>query len=698
MSKDASVLIKFPSGEVEFSAGDFTTLPAVPVSLRVPNSWQVVFYTEENFQGNSVVLSAHDGEKEFNIGDTCCQSPMSMRILKDVVVIPGHIRDAEALADGLHGDGWLQKSLSENADRVPWWLDVKFGCFVHWGIYAIAAGQWNGRSCGYAEHLQRAMKINREDYKKYFVDVFNPVEFNAEEWIKTALDAGMKYFVITAKHHDGFAMYHSDAYPFDMRMTPFKRDPMAELRDACAKYNMPFGMYYSHAFDWEHPDGPGNDWEYTNGGGDKKLFEGEKGLWFDQHPELLPRVAKHYVDEKSIPQIKELIIKYRPALLWFDTPHKLPPSENLRILRAIRETDPSVIVNGRLARNQTFRSLGDYINTSDRAAEIFPTPGLWETIPTTNESYGHSTKDRSHKPPEHFIRLLAKSAYRGGGVLMNLGPTALGTIEDVDLSILKGIGDWIKINGESIYGTSRSPLPVQTFGVTTLKGNKLYLHMINDLRGQKEIVLAGLMNYVNKAYFLHDTEKKPLKTARLNDFDTLIKLPGAVEPNSVIVVEFKGELFHGGGRLVSSDVSESLHVFDADYIHAELGHGDGKTNRDFVNNFRHSEQPVIWKVRTHKKTAYELALRYSTPRDFSGGKYSLSVGGKQYVRDIVPSDKPGTDTIRIEIEGKKDIVFRPVEIVKGQFISIFGLTLTPVGALEDSIYIDEDTTDTGDLG
>jgi len=241
-------------------------------------------------------------------------------------------------------------------------------------------------------------------------------------------------------------------------------------------------------------------------------------------------------------------------------------------------------------------------------------------------------------------------------------------------------------------------LPVQTFGVTTLKGNKLYLHMINDVSCQKEIVLAGLMNYVNKAYFLHDTQKKPLETTRLNEFDTLIKLPGSVEPNSVIVVEFKGELYHGGGRFVSSEVPESLHVFDADYIHAELGHGDGKTNRDFVHNFKHSEQPVIWKVRTHKKTVYTLALKYSTPKDFSGGKYSLSVGGKQYIKEIIPSDKLTIDTIQIELEGKKDIVFRPVEINNKQFMSIFGLILTPVGNLEDSIHIDEDTTDTGDLG
>ena len=145
--------------------------------------------------------------------------------------------------------------------------------------------------------------------------------------------------------------------------------------------------------DWEHPDAPGNDWEYNNPGGDKLIGTAR---WYDTHPEWLPKAIK-YVDEKAIPQIKELLIKYHPDILWFDTPHKLPLSENIRLLKAIRETDPDVVVNGRLARNSAI-NFGDYRNTADRPAEFYPVTGNWEAIPTTNESYGYSKYDRSHKP------------------------------------------------------------------------------------------------------------------------------------------------------------------------------------------------------------------------------------------------------------------------------------------------------------
>jgi len=731
--------------ERAYASGEYPALEAFPTSVSLPQGWQAVLYEKDNFKGNSVVLSAHDGARDFVVAETVCPHPRSMRVLSGVKIVPGHKRDALALEAGLHGGktvndllgdkcseinnraNWLQKSLSEIPARMEWLTDAKFGCFVHWGVYATAGGQWKGKKVefAYAEHIQRAAFITLEEYKEHFIDKFNPVDFDARAWIRAIKDAGMKYFVITTKHHDGFAMNVSDAYPYDIRMTPFKRDIMAELRDACEEYDIPFGMYYSHAFDWEHPDAPGNDWEYTNGGGDKFLFEGEKGRWFDQHPELVPRTAKYYVDQKSIPQILELIKKYRPALLWFDTPHKLPFSENLRILQAIREADPSVIVNGRLARNQDFDSLGDYVNTGDRAAEFFPTPGNWETIPTTNESYGYSKIDRSHKPPEHFIKMLVKTAARGGTVLMNLGPTEMGVIDPVDLDILKGVGDWLKINGESYYGTVRSPLPVQTFGETTLKGNKLYLHLFEDCEGA--ITLAGMINPVDRAYLLADGEKTPLVTKRLNYYDTQIDLPAVhtdfpalhtdysalhingkrasptrqsahLPAHTVIVVEFSGELLVGGGRLVSHTAPEFLRAFDASHIPQELSHGDGKTGREYVDGFSHTEEAVIWQVRTHKRTAYKLEVKYTTLDPDCVGAYSIYVNGRRYVQAITPAKallEPIVDTFDVEIEGARDIVFRP-ETIDGNFLQLYGVKLIPQDAeLAETIYIEEDTTDTG---
>ena len=344
----------------------------------------------------------------------------------------GKERDQKAIDEAKQG--WWTASMRNHDQRIQWWREAKFGMFIHWGIYSLPGGEWKGKKVsGYAEHLMRKEKISRNEYLD-LAHQFNPVKFNAEEWILNAKKAGMKYFIITAKHHDGFAMYDSKVSDFTIaQQTSFKRDPMAELATAAKKHGIKFGFYYSHAFDWEHPDAPGNDWEYKNPGGDLNLYGGRE--WYDLHPELLEK-AKKYVDEKAIPQIRELLKKYHPDILWFDTPQKLPLSENIRILKSIREIDSNVVVNGRLVRFAD-SNFGDYKNTADRPAEFYPVTGDWEAIPTTNESYGYHKFDSSHKPVSHFIRLLASAASRGGNLLMNIGPKGDGAFDEKDMTILE---------------------------------------------------------------------------------------------------------------------------------------------------------------------------------------------------------------------------------------------------------------------
>jgi alpha-L-fucosidase len=383
-------------------------------------------------------------------------------------------RDKKAIDEAINS--WYTASMKTHGQRIQWWRDAKFGMFVHWGIYSLPAGEWKGKKVsGYAEHLMRKEKISKKDYLEV-AHQFNPVLFDADKWILDAKKAGMNYFIITAKHHDGFAMYDSKVSDFTIiKQTAFKRDPMAELAAAAKRHGMKFGFYYSHAFDWEDPDAPGNDWEYKNPGGDLGLYGGVN--WYVKHPELLPKAVK-YVDEKAIPQIKELLTKYHPDILWFDTPQKLPLSENIRILKAIRETDPNVVVNGRLVRNAN-ANFGDYKNTADRPAEFYPVEGDWEAIPTTNESYGYSKYDLSHKPSSFFIQLLAKAASRNGNLLLNIGPKGDGSFDAKDAQILTGIEKWVAKNAESIYRTHKTAMPLQNWGVSTQKGNKLYLHIFD---------------------------------------------------------------------------------------------------------------------------------------------------------------------------------------------------------------------------
>src|SRR5690606_24476848 len=337
---------------------------------------------------------------------------------------------------------------------------------------------------------------------------FNPVDFDADAWADYAKRAGMGYLIITAKHHDGFAMYPTTiASEYSISSTAFRRDPMAELAEACRRRGIRFGFYYSHAFDWEHPDAPGNDWDYDNPGGDRLL--GGKN-WFDQHPEWLPKVI-NYVDSKSIPQILELIERYQPDILWFDTPHKLPLSENLRILKTIREAAPDVVVNGRLARTGR-RNYGDYLNTADRPVEFAPVKAgeNWEAIPTTNESYGYSSTDLSHKTAAFQIRLLAKAVSRGGNLLLNIGPMGNGAFDSRDTQILDSIAPWMEKNKASVIGAEASPLPLPDWGVVTQERQTLHLHVF-DQPTDRMLFVGGLLSGVKDAHVLGSGE--PLNVA-----------------------------------------------------------------------------------------------------------------------------------------------------------------------------------------
>jgi alpha-L-fucosidase len=530
----------------------------------------------------------------------------------------------------------------------------------------------------------RIQKIPRAEYVEKAVSVFNPVKFDAEEWVQLIKSAGMKYLIITAKHHDGFAMYPSSVTRYNIRdATPFKRDPMRELADACKRHGIKFGFYYSHAIDWEHPNGPGNDWDYPNPGGDKGLHGGTQ--WFDLHPELFPRIQS-YVNDKAIPQILELLKTYKPDILWFDTPSRLPLSENIRILKVVREADPNVVVNGRLARGRGY-SFGDYKNTGDRAAEIVPTDGDWETIPTTNESYGYHRHDASHKPVSHFIQLMAKAAARGGNVLMNIGPMGDGLIDSKDAEILRGIGSWLEINGASIYSTDRTPLPVQPWGESTLKGNKIFLHVF-DWPRDGQLVVGGLKNEVSSAYLLADPKQKPLRTRRFNDSDLTINLPrtSADKSDTVIVLELKGEIKANPVRLLSGgNHANVLRSFDGELHGAGLRFGDGKAARAYVFEWRDPREWIGWRVRTNEPAEYEVSLKYTTASSENRGSYAVSVGQHVLQATVVPTriESEAATVIlgRIRLTpGNYDIAVKPVEIKGGELMRLFHLTLTPVTA------------------
>lgn len=590
------------------------------------------------------------------------------------------------------------ESLTPNAAtheaRVAWWREARFGMFVHWGPSSLLGGTWHGKKYGgYAEHIQRALKIPMATYRKEVVEQFNPTGFNAEEWIRLAKDSGVGYFIITAKHHDGFAMFDSKASDYNVvKATPFARDPMKELQAACRKQGIKFGFYYSHAFDWGEENAPGNDWDWKNPGGDKLLHGAD---WWIKFPEFLPK-ARQYVDQKAIPQLQELIRQYQPDIIWFDTPHKLPPEENVRILAAVRKEDPKIIINGRIfsGANPELFPLTDYRNTADKPAEFPPRQGDWESIPTTNESYGYNQNDLSHKSSAYFIRLLAKSAARGGNMLMNMGPMGNGKVDPKDVEIFQGIGRWMAVNSESIRGTTRTPLAVQAWGESSRKDHTLYLHVF-DWPKNGQLVVGGLKTPVKSARLLATPGAPPLNTTRQGD-DLSIQIPATAPDaaNSVIALECDGEPAADTVRLISAHVSENLlRVFDGE-LKGDLAFGPGKSTDAHVTGWDKLDEAVFWPIRISEPATFVASLCYDTPKNSRGGKregdagmeaaqvhrgaggtYEVTIGNQHFTGTVEPKNRvtvklgtvtldPGTTEIRItarEITGQE--LFRPRSIL-----------------------------------
>jgi len=363
-----------------------------------------------------------------------------------------------------------------------WWQEAKFGMFIHWGLYSHLAGEWKGQKVeGIGEWIMKRLNIPVEEYEK-IAGEFNPTDFNAEEWVSLAKEAGMKYIVITAKHHDGFAMYHSKCSKYNIvDATPFKRDPMKELAEACNKAGIKLCFYYSQAQDWHDPDGYG----YGPVPDEEKNFE-------------------RYLEEKCKPQIRELLTQYGEiGLIWFDTPMIMSPEHSQELAELVKSIQPNCLVSGRIG-NQ----FGDYMSTGDNRIPTLPYYGDWEVPATLNDTWGYKKDDNNWKPPEQIIKLLVKINSRGGNYLLNVGPDGKGVIPKPSVDILKRVGKWMAANGESIYATK--PVPVFPYDyelegiMFTRKPYKLYMHVFD---WKKNIGLHCLANKIKRAYILATGEE-----------------------------------------------------------------------------------------------------------------------------------------------------------------------------------------------
>jgi alpha-L-fucosidase len=406
----------------------------------------------------------------------------------------------------------------ERDARMAWWRDARFGMFIHWGLYAIPAGEW-GKETGYGEWIMNDAQIPVQQYEK-LVGRFNPTRFDADEWVRMAKDAGMKYIVITSKHHDGFSLFDSKYTDYDVMSTPFHRDVLKELSDACRRQGIRMCWYHS-IMDWHHPDYiPRREWETRSA----------EGADYDR-----------YIDHVKN-QLTELVTHYGDiGVLWFDGGWEHPAKMHRadEIVAHLRALQPGLIINDRLGIPQDFSTPEQYI----------PPTGIpdrdWETCMTMNNHWGYNKNDQNWKSAEDLIRKLADIASKGGNFLLNVGPTAEGTFPPACVERLKAIGRWMKVNGESIYGTQPSPFAKLAWGRCTRKAlpsgdTRLYLHVF-DWPAGGTLVLPGLINDPKRALLLADEGRGSLDVAR--DEDALvIRLP-ASEPDptdSVVVLDVAG--------------------------------------------------------------------------------------------------------------------------------------------------------------
>jgi len=382
--------------------------------------------------------------------------------------------------------------------RMAWWRDAKFGLFIHWGVYSVPAGYYHDQPVGgIGEWIMNKGKIPMAEYQQ-FAKEFNPVKYNADAWVKAAKDAGMKYIVITSKHHDGFAMFETKASPWNIcDASPYGKDVLKPLAEACRKYGMKLGFYYSQAQDW-------------NNGGAAAGGKWDKAQEHDMDD---------YIDKIVVPQVQEICSNYGefPAVIWWDTPRDMTYERAKKVYDAVEQLRPNIIMNNRLG--------GKFLGDTETPEQHIPAQGYpgkdWETCMTMNGTWGFKKDDNNWKSTETLIRNLCDIASKGGNYLLNVGPTSEGLIPQPSLERLAEVGKWMKVNGEAIYGTGPTPFGAEAGKLSetekekngkpkfitswdwraTTKPGKIYLEIFKwPTDGKFEV--PGLQSKVEKAYLL----------------------------------------------------------------------------------------------------------------------------------------------------------------------------------------------------
>jgi alpha-L-fucosidase len=510
---------------------------------------------------------------------------------------------------------WDSNVSGKENPNLLWFKNAKFGMFIHWGLYSKIAGEWNGkRYYGSGEWIMNQAKIKVADYEKV-ASTFNPTGFNADEWAQLAADAGIKYMVITAKHHEGFAMYQSKVSNFNIvDATPYKKDPMKALAEANRKRGIQFGFYYSQFQDWHEPNGGRNSWDFDE---TKKDYQA-------------------YYREKAIPQLKELLTNYGPlGIVWFDTPGGMTKEQTQSFVNELRVLQPKTLFSSRVGQG-----LGDYKDFGDSEVPNTPIKGAWESIYTHNDSWGYIKHDMNFKSSKEIIQLLANVASKGGNLMLNVGPDGDGKIPEYSVKFLQQTGKWLRVNGESIYGTTYGLIAAQPWGVSTSKPGKQYLHVVTRPKNGKLLIPDFNVN-VKKVYAL--TDKKALTFKKIGK-QLLIDLPLFSQDavNTVFVVEYSGtvpdyslqtpitvssQFDENNVDAVFAQTTGNAKIQSLTYSHY---YGDWK-HTTCITNMKDSTDQVTFTINVTEPGDYHVKAEYSCPPESVKLEGSLNINNQEFL-------------------------------------------------------------------
>ena len=443
-----------------------------------------------------------------------------------------------------------------NEKAIQEYKNKRFGMFIHWGVYSLLGGEWGGRVIPddeIGEWIMNLLQIPVSEYEK-IAAAFKPHGFDADALVKLAFRAGMRYLVFTSKHHDGFAMFKSEADKYNIYdWAGFKRDIVAELAVACEKYGVKLGLYYSQSLDWH---------EEHAGGWDVAPY-GQRPTWANiwDYPDNRSKDYNIYYEKKVVPQVKELLTNYGNIfLMWFDTPRNMSLEQSNGLYKLVKSLQPGCIVNSRIGNG-----VGDYTTLGDNQIPVCTLDKPNEALVTLNDTWGYKRNDNNWKTPGEIIETLAKVVSRNVNLLLNVGPMGDGRLTAETIKILNDIAGWTAVNGEAIHGAAGNPAPYDfDFAYVTANANKLYFCMKNN--SAYSVELNGFKSKLKDAYKLIGHAQVPFTADNGPDINKLtVDFPETDKFMPVYALEFNEAPKFDSRIIQQNDVLSLLPISSAVY-------------------------------------------------------------------------------------------------------------------------------------